>query len=142
MNPSDTGSLPVIQLKIDRRSNHPWIFQKMVERPDPKPRPGCVVDIYDRAGVFAGRGFYNGHSRIALRVLTADPDEAVDEAFFARKIAHAIELRRGLLKLDDVTDAYRLIHSEGDGLSGLVVDRFANTLVINIFRQACSSSAT
>ncbi|MEO7916257.1 MAG: class I SAM-dependent rRNA methyltransferase [Dokdonella sp.] len=133
MNSDDTGSLPVIQLKIERRSSHPWIFQKMVEKPDPKPRPGSVVDIYDRDGVFAGRGFYNGHSRIALRVLTADPDEAVDEDFFARKIAHAIELRRGLLKLDEVTDAYRLIHSEGDGLSGLVVDRFANTLVIEYF---------
>ena len=133
MNSNDNGPLPVIQLKIDRRSNHPWIFQKMVERPEPKPRPGSVVEIYDRAGVFAGRGFYNGHSRIALRVLTADPDEAVDEDFFARKIAHAIDLRRNVFRLDDVTDAYRLIHSEGDGLSGLVVDRFANTIVIEYF---------
>ncbi len=133
MNSNDNGPLPVIQLKIDRRSNHPWIFQKMVERPEPKPRPGSVVDIYDRAGVFAGRGFYNGHSRIALRVLTADPDEAVDEDFFARRIAHAIELRRNVFRLDEVTDAYRLIHSEGDGLSGLVVDRYANTLVIEYF---------
>ncbi len=133
MNSNDNGPLPVIQLKIDRRSNHPWIFQKMVERPEPKPRPGSVVEIYDRAGVFAGRGFYNGHSRIALRVLTADPDEAVDEDFFSRKIAHAIDLRRNVFRLDEVTDAYRLIHSEGDGLSGLVVDRFANTLVIEYF---------
>ncbi|MFZ2236059.1 MAG: class I SAM-dependent rRNA methyltransferase [Dokdonella sp.] len=133
MNSNDNGPLPVIQLKIDRRSNHPWIFQKMVERPEPKPRPGSVVDIYDRGGVFAGRGFYNGHSRIALRVLTADPDEAIDEDFFTRKIAHAVDLRRNVFRLDDVTDAYRLIHSEGDGLSGLVVDRFANTLVIEYF---------
>ena len=59
--------------------------------------------------------------RIALRVLTADPGEAVDEAFFARKIAQAVQLRRETLKLDTVTDAYRVVHSEGDGLSGLVV---------------------
>ena len=124
---------PTIQLKIERRSNHPWIFQKMVEKPEQKPKPGTVVDIYDRDGVFAGRGFYNGHSRIALRVLTADPDEAVDEEFFARKIARAVQLRREVLKLDAVTDAYRVIHSEGDGLSGLVVDRFANTLVVEYF---------
>jgi len=124
---------PVVHLKIERRSNHPWIFQKMVEKPDPKPRPGSVVDIVDRDGMFAGRGFYNGHSRIALRVLTADPDEAVDENFFARKISDAIALRREVLKLDAVTDAYRVIHSEGDGLSGLVVDRFANTLVVEYF---------
>ena len=124
---------PVVHLKIERRSNHPWIFQKMVEKPEPKPKPGTVVDIYDRDGAFAGRGFYNGHSRIALRVLTADPDEAVDEAFFARKIAQAVALRREVLRLDAVTDAYRVIHSEGDGLSGLVVDRFANTLVVEYF---------
>jgi 23S rRNA (cytosine1962-C5)-methyltransferase len=124
---------PVIHLKIERRSNHPWIFQKMVEKPDPRPKPGSIVDIIDREGTFAGRGFYNGHSRIALRVLTARPDEAVDEAFFARKIGDAVRLRRGLLKLDAITDAYRVIHSEGDGLSGLVVDRFADTLVLEFF---------
>jgi 23S rRNA (cytosine1962-C5)-methyltransferase len=124
---------PVVHLKIERRSNHPWIFQKMVDKPDPRPKPGSIVDIVDREGTFAGRGFYNGHSRIALRVLTANPDEDVDEAFFARKIAQAVQLRREVLKLDAVTDAYRVVHSEGDGLSGLVVDRFANTLVIEYF---------
>jgi len=126
-------AIPTIHLKIERRSNHPWIFQKMVEKPDPKPKPGSIVDIIDREGAFAGRGFYNGHSRIALRVLSANPDEAVDDAFFARKIGAAVRLRRELLKLDAVTDAYRVVHSEGDGLSGLVVDRFANTLVIEYF---------
>ena len=125
---------PVVHLKIERRSNHPWIFQKMVEKPEVKPKPGSVVDIYDRDGTFAGRGFYNGHSRIALRVLTANPDEAVDETFFARKIAEeAVSLRRDVLKLDAVTDAYRVVHSEGDGLSGLVVDRFADTVVVEYF---------
>lgn len=133
MNRAAAGDLPLIQLKTERRSNHPWIFQKMVEKPAAKPKPGTIVDIVDREGAFAGRGFYNGHSRIALRVLTADPDEAVDEVFFARKIATAVALRREALKLDAVTDAYRLIHSEGDGLSGLVVDRFADTLVIEYF---------
>lgn len=124
---------PAVRLKIERRSNHPWIFQKMVEKPAERPKPGSVVDIYDRDGTFAGRGFYNGHSRIALRVLTHDPAEAVDAAFFERKIAQAVALRREVLKLDRVTDAYRVIHSEGDGLSGLVVDRFADTLVIEFF---------
>ncbi|MFC4818855.1 class I SAM-dependent rRNA methyltransferase [Dokdonella ginsengisoli] len=133
MNPQAAEPLPLIHLKTERRSNHPWIFQKMVEKPVNKPKPGTVVDIVDREGTFAGRGFYNGHSRIALRVLTADPDEAVDEDFFARRIAAAVSLRRDTLGLDKVTDAYRLIHSEGDGLSGLVVDRFADTLVIEYF---------
>jgi 23S rRNA (cytosine1962-C5)-methyltransferase len=128
-----SAALPVIHLKTERRSTHPWIFQKMVEKPAVRPKPGSVVEIVDREGQFAGRGFYNGHSRIALRVLTADPAETIDEAFFARRIAAAVALRRDVLKLDRVTDAYRLVHSEGDGLSGLVVDRFADTLVIEYF---------
>ena len=133
MNRESAGAAPIIHLKTERRSTHPWIFQKMVEKPAVRPKPGSIVEIIDREGNFAGRGFYNGHSRIALRVLTADPDEAIDEAFFSRKIGEAVALRRELLKLDAVTDAYRLIHSEGDGLSGLVVDRFADTLVIEYF---------
>ncbi len=131
-NPADP-QIPPVRLKIQRRSNHPWIFQKMVEKPAVRPKPGSVVEIIDRDGTYVGRGFYNGHSRIALRVLNTDPDEAIDEAFFARRIGQAIALRREVLKLDDITDAYRLIHSEGDDLSGLVVDRFANTLVVEYF---------
>ena len=75
-------------------------------------------------------------------MLTEDPDEAIDEAFFARKIAAAVSLRRDVLKLDAVTDAYRLVHSEGDGLCGLVVDRFADTLVLEFFAAGMFRSAT
>ncbi|MFH1598996.1 MAG: class I SAM-dependent rRNA methyltransferase [Pseudomonadota bacterium] len=129
----NTPALPVISLKIERRSNHPWIFQKMVVKPDAKPKPGSIVDIVDNTGKWVGRGFYNGHSRIALRVLTEDADEAVDEAFFARKIADAVALRRQALRLDETTDAWRVVHSEGDGLSGLVVDRYGDLLVVEFF---------
>jgi 23S rRNA (cytosine1962-C5)-methyltransferase len=133
MSERNASANPLVRLKIERRSNHPWIFNKMVERPEPRPKPGSIVDIVDRDGTFAGRGFYNGHSRITLRVLTADPGEAVDAGFFRRRITRAVQLRRDILKLDAVTDAYRVVHSEGDGLSGLVVDRFGATLVIEYF---------
>lgn len=126
-------ALPQVRLKIERRSSHPWIFQKMVERPPSRLQPGAVVDILDRAGQWVGRGFHNGFSRITLRVLTADPNEAIDGPFFARKIGEAVRLRREMLKLDAVSDAYRLVHSEADGLSGLVVDRFGQTIVIEFF---------
>lgn len=129
----NTTALPVIQLKIERRSNHPWIFQKMVEKPVAKPKPGSIVDIVDNTGHWVGRGFYNGHSRIALRVLTEDHDEAIDEAWFARKIRAAVALRRDLMHLDETTDAWRVVHSEGDGISGLVVDRYGDLLVVEFF---------
>src|SRR5436309_2787929 len=113
-----TAGLPQVKLKIVRRSSHPWIFQKMVEKPAERIPPGSVVEIVDRDGQWVGRGFYNGHSRIALRLLTALQDEAIDAAFFAKRIKQALELRQNWLNLDAVTNAYRLVHSEGDGLSG------------------------
>jgi 23S rRNA (cytosine1962-C5)-methyltransferase len=131
--PSVPAALPQVRLKIARRSSHPWVFQKMVEKPARRLPGGSVVDILDRDGAWVGRGFYNGHSRIALRVLTADQAEQIDEAFFARRLATAVGLRRDWLGLDAVTDAYRVVFSEGDGLSGLVVDRFGKTLVLEFF---------
>jgi 23S rRNA (cytosine1962-C5)-methyltransferase len=125
--------LPQVRLKISRRSSHPWIFQKMVEKPASRLHAGTVVDILDRDGQWVGRGFYNGHSRIALRLLTADPAEKIDREFFARRLDRAIRLRRDWLRLDAVTDAYRLVHSEGDQMSGLVVDRLGTTIVLEFF---------
>ena len=130
---SPTVAIPQVRLKIARRSSHPWVFQKMVEKPATRLPPGSVVDVLDRDGQWVGRGFYNGHSRITLRILTTDRDEAIDDAFFARRIGRAVELRRGWLNLDAAADAYRLVHSEGDGLSGLVVDRFGPLLVVEFF---------
>ncbi len=125
--------MPQVRLKITRRSGHPWIFQKMVEKPAARIPPGSIVEIIDRDGQWVGRGLYNGHSRISLRVLTAKPEETIDADFFERRLGRALELRRDWLKLDAVSDAYRLVHSEGDDLSGLVVDRFGSTLVLEFF---------
>jgi 23S rRNA (cytosine1962-C5)-methyltransferase len=127
------AALPQVRLKIARRSSHPWIFQKMVEKPATRLVGGSVVDILDRDGQWVGRGFYNGHSRIALRVLTTDANESIDDAFFARKITRAVALRRDWLGLDAVTNACRLVHSEGDALSGLVIDRFGTIFVLEFF---------
>src|SRR5262245_4455383 len=97
--------LPQVRLKIARRSGHPWIFQKMVEKPSTRLPGGSVVDVVDRDGQWVGRGFYNGHSRIALRILTTNPAEAIDEGFFTRRVSTAVALRREWLTLDSVTDA-------------------------------------
>ena len=124
---------PVIRLKNAWRSSHPWIFQRLVEKPNPKPKPGSIVDVVGVDDAWIGRGFFNGHSRIALRMLESDPAIPVDAGWFSRKIADAVALRREVLKLDDVSDAWRVVHSEGDGLSGLIVDRYADLLVVEFF---------
>jgi 23S rRNA (cytosine1962-C5)-methyltransferase len=124
---------PTVRLKIDRRSAHPWIFQKMIERPPERIPPGSIVDVVDRSGNQVGKGFYNGHSRIGLRMLTDRPDEVIDDAFFEERIEAAIRFRVETLGLPTVTNAFRLVHSEADHLSGLVVDRFADVIVIEFF---------
>ena len=75
--------LPSIHLKNAWNSTHPWIFQRLVEKPAQRPKPGSIVDVVGVDGVWIGRGFYNGHSRIALRMLENDPDIEVDAGWFA-----------------------------------------------------------
>ena len=124
---------PVVRLKNAWRSSHPWIFQKLVEKPAVRPKPGAIVDVIGVDGEWIGRGFYNGHSRIAVRILETDQAVPVDAGWFSRKIAQAVSLRRDVLKLDAVSDAWRVVHSEGDGLSGLVVDRYNDLVVVEFF---------
>jgi 23S rRNA (cytosine1962-C5)-methyltransferase len=126
-------ALPAVRLKNAWKSSHPWIFQRLVEKPAQRPKPGSIVDAWGVDGGFVGRGFYNGHSRIALRILETDPAVPVDAGWFARRIGAAVALRREVLRLDEVSDAWRVVHSEGDGLSGLVVDRYADLLVVEFF---------
>ncbi len=103
----------------------------MVGSVDPAARPGDVVTIYDKAGGFFGRGLYNPRSIISLRVLT-HRDVPVDDAFWRSTLSRALELRRKL-RIDEVSDAYRLVHAEGDGLSGLMVEKYADVLVFEVF---------
>ncbi len=128
-----SNEIPTVHLKNAWKSSHPWIFQRLVAKPEQRPRPGSIVDVIGVDGDLIGRGFYNGHSRIALRMLDSDPNAVIDADWFARKIAAAVSLRRDVLKLDEVSDAWRVFHSEGDGISGLVVDRYADLLVLEFF---------
>lgn len=127
--------LPIVRMKTPKKFSHPWVFQRMVERVqgDNKPKNGAVVDLEDPDGTWVGRGLYNGHSRIAVRILTEDKTEEVNEEFFEGRIQRAYELRKHLLKIETLSDAFRLVHSEADGLSGLVIDKFADLVVIEYF---------
>lgn len=132
-NPSTAASLPVIRLKSDRSPGHPWVWSAQVYKPEARLPPGSVVEVHDAKGRFVGRGFWNGHARIALRMLSADPAESIDADWIAARLHTAVALRREWLQLDAKTDAWRVVHSEGDGLSGLIVDRYADILVIEYF---------
>ncbi|MBJ6763942.1 class I SAM-dependent rRNA methyltransferase [Myxococcaceae bacterium JPH2] len=112
------------------RAGHPWVFRKALEHV-PRIPAGCVVDLTEN-GKFVARGYYDPHSAIAVRVLTRDPRQPVDAAFITQRVVRALTARRELIDLTD-TDSYRLIHGEGDGLPGVVVDLYAGWAVMKLY---------
>ncbi|MDE1894512.1 MAG: class I SAM-dependent rRNA methyltransferase [Pseudomonadota bacterium] len=130
---SPATRLPIIRLKSDRAPGHPWVWSAQLYKPEQKLPPGSLVEVQDANGRFVGRAFWNGHARIALRLLEHDAAASIDADWIADRIARAVRLRRDWLQLDRVSDAWRVVHSEGDGLSGLIVDRYADILVIEYF---------
>lgn len=92
---------------------------------------GDIVTVYDRKGEIFGSGLYNGKARVPLRMYRHGED-AFGEEDFLGLIDRAIELRRGTMGLDASTEAYRVIHSDGDGLSGLVVDKLGSVLSVQV----------
>lgn len=111
-------------------SGHRWIFSGALQQPPRWIEAGGLVDVKSSTGQFVARGYYNPQTDIAIRILTHDPEEDIDAAFFRRRIRHALALRQAFDPR--VTNAYRLIHAEGDGLPGLVVDRYADYLVAQV----------
>lgn len=124
--------LPRVELRANRNGVHPWVFRRMLRTSEQELKPGILVDAYGRDRRFVGKGFYNPNSEIALRLLSEDPATVINENWFRKTIKHAVDFRHKVLHLQDKCNAYRLIHSEGDGLSGLVVDRFGRTLVVEV----------
>jgi 23S rRNA (cytosine1962-C5)-methyltransferase len=105
---------------------HPWIYRSDVEHAPASLAGGDVVVLKDGRGRFAGKAFWSALSKIAIRVVTRD-DVAVDEAFFAERIASALALRARVFPGEP---AARLVHGEADLLPGLVVDRYGDALVM------------
>jgi 23S rRNA (cytosine1962-C5)-methyltransferase len=94
-----------------------------------EPADGDVVELCSHTGQFVARGLYNGRSKIRVRLYTWDVDTLLDCTFLHGRLQDAIELRR-LLRLDGPRQACRLVFSEGDGLSGLIVDRYDRWLAM------------
>ena len=109
----------------------PFLYKKMVGPASPDADSGDMVAVYDPKGERFGSGFYNSHSQIALRMLTFD-DRPVDQEFFRAALERAVSLRLDTLRLQEVTNAYRVVHAEGDGLSGFIVDRYADVLSVQV----------
>lgn len=109
---------------------HLWIFSGALQQAPHWVEAGGLIDVKSSTGQFVARGYYNPQTDIAIRILTRDSEEEIDLAFLRQRVRSALELRQ--VFDPDVTNAYRLINAEGDGLPGLVVDRYAEILVAQI----------
>jgi len=111
------------------KAGHPWVFRRAVERAPRSLAAGAIVDVVEQ-GRFVARGYYDPHSAIAVRILTREPAEVVDAAFWRRRVARAAALRRELVA---GTSGFRLVHGESDGLPGVVVDRYDRFAVLKLY---------
>ena len=109
------------------RSGAPWIFSNEIGMPA-DIAPGTMVDIKGDDGQNFGSGFFNPKSLIAVRLIARELGVAADEDFFATRLSRALAVRDRLY----TRPFYRLVHAEGDGLPGLVVDRFGDVLVLQL----------
>ncbi|HEX2676877.1 MAG TPA: hypothetical protein VHM19_09560, partial [Polyangiales bacterium] len=111
-------------------AGHPWVYAQAIASVDGQPAAGDVVEVIDAQGKWLGRGFYSPGSALVVRMLTRKEGEQLDEAFFLQRLQDAVKLRRDWLGLpNEQTTGYRLVHAEGDGLPGVIVDVFDRVAV-------------
>ena len=124
---------PVIAIKNGMHKaiaqGHPWVYRTQIESATGDPQPGCAVDVIDFRGRYLGSGLYNPASMITVRLLTSS-HEPIDALLIRSRVQAAIAYRRRFRRPD--TDSYRLVFGEADRLPGVIVDQFADTVVVQI----------
>lgn len=127
--PSPAGRVRLSSQGNDsRRTGHPWVYAGHIDATTGTIEAGDVVDVYTSTTHFCGRGFYNPHSKIRVRLLTYR-EELIDEGFFRARLESAFRLRERLALR---SDAYRLVYGESDLLPGLVVDQYQDVAVVQM----------
>lgn len=128
--------LPTATVRVNRkaadrvRSGHPWIFASdVIDRGS--AQPGDTVRVIDSKGTALGTAHYSSTSQIALRLLS-NRVESIDEQFLRRRMESALAYRQRVVR---DSDAYRLVHAEGDLLPGLIVDRYSDWLSMHLLDQ-------
>src|SRR5689334_20840258 len=110
---------------------HPWLFSGAVERVEGATQSGSTVELRSHDGQFLGHAAYSARSRIVARVWDFDEHREIDADFFRNRLNAAIALRERLVPMG-AEDAVRLVNAESDGLPGIVLDRYARTLVMQL----------
>ncbi|NNC82251.1 MAG: class I SAM-dependent rRNA methyltransferase [Flavobacteriales bacterium] len=126
-----TESKIYLKSKKDRSlvRQHPWVFSGAIKAMEGHPQDGDIVSVHANKGRFLGRGLFSTQGSISVRVLTFQ-DEPIEESFFEERIRSAFRLRKNLGLTDNAeTEIYRLLHAEGDGIPGCIVDVYGQTAV-------------
>ncbi len=120
------------------RGGNPWVFSQAIARVDPPNLPaGAAVRVHDSSGNPLGLGHFNPNTTIAVRMLAwGERTPRIDE-LLRERIEGALRLRQRFIRAD--TDCYRMVNGDGDGLSGLVIDRYADVLVLQILSAGMES---
>ena len=111
---------------------HPWVYPGAIARIEGEPKDGAVVDLISHGNHFIARGLYNSQSKLRVRLYSWNADQDLDAAFFSSRLADAIRLRQDILGLGGPGRGCRLVFSEADGLSGLIVEQYDRWLVMQI----------
>jgi len=109
---------------------HPWLFSGAVASVEGRPAPGDIVTVVDASSAPLGLGFFNPHSDIIFRFLSAAVDTRLDEAFWRERLRFAVEFRRRMIPSE--TTACRLVNAEGYRMPGLIVDQYESYLVFSL----------
>jgi 23S rRNA (cytosine1962-C5)-methyltransferase len=120
------------------RTGHPWVYREALGPRPIAPEPGTPIDLVDPDGEFVGRALYDGDSAIALRVFVRKPDIAIDGKLVRDRVHAAIALRKRIVDMTKL-GCVRLINAESDGLPGIVVERYGDYLVSQLYSSAVSN---
>ncbi|MBC8053094.1 MAG: class I SAM-dependent rRNA methyltransferase [Sphingobacteriaceae bacterium] len=113
------------------RQLHPWVFSGALDSIKGKPSNGEIISVLDSKGDFLARGFFNNQSRVAVRLLDWDSESDINEEWWRTRIAKAVKCREELINSND-TNVCRIVFSEADYLPGLIVDKYADYLSVQI----------
>ncbi len=113
-------------------AGHPWIYAQAIERVEGGATAGDEVSVVDPRGNFLGRGFYSPGSAIPVRIVVRDQTTRIDGYFFHDKLARAAAWRKEIGLPGPETTGYRLVHADGDGLPGLIVDVLGDVVAVQL----------
>lgn len=116
--------------EIPFKNHHPWVFSGAIQKIDNELEAGDIVSVYDFEESFIGYGLFNPNSQIRIRLYSFNLNQFLDDNFWRNKIISAINMRIRTLPHFAFKQACRLVYSEGDGLSGLIVDRYGEYIVV------------